>query len=245
MAEGSSAHKVITVTSVVTDPKKIRHYIKKSHVPPPEVMTPSGSLGFLNTVRIGGSGLSRWQLSYLKKEDHIMQPAQVRKADSTLQTWMMMEKLVQTHQMGTFFLKLLVQLKCFLLSPVSRKLHQEHIGLHTSESRRGKSRSRLSLSLCCPELFLKTAQATQRLHIYWRLLKSKRHCTRMPYSGSQTLHWVVDAQYLSGSSPYSCKNISFVKLGDFVYQHESIQSSMFLNLQMALTLHQVSHQKGH
>lgn len=57
---------------------------KKTQVPPPEVMTPSGSPGFLSTARTGGSGLSRWQLSYLKKEDHIMQPGQVRKADFTL-----------------------------------------------------------------------------------------------------------------------------------------------------------------
>lgn len=113
------------------------------------------------------------------------------------------------------------------------------------ENRRGKSRSRLFLSLCCPELFLKTAQATQRLDIFGWLHNSKRHGPCMPYSGSQTLHWVVDAQYLSGSSSYSCKNISFVNLGDFVFQHESIQSCMFPNLQMALTLHQVIHQKGH
>lgn len=149
-----------------------------------------------------------------------------------------------------------VQLKCILLSPTSRKLYQELVCFQTSERGRGKSRSSLFLSLCCPELLPKTAQATQRLHIYWWLHNTEKllHLHALPWDilsslescyGSQTLQWLADAQYLSGSSSYSRKNNSFIKHGDFVLQHKSIQSSMFPSLQVALTLHQVIHWKGH
>lgn len=132
---GSWANKVTTVTSVITDPsslrQKRRHCSKESQVPSPKVTTSKWFSSWLPQHS------ENWRIRAFKMTTKLPKEGRPHHATSpgeegwfySVQTWMMMENWVQTYQVGTILLKLLVHLKRFLLPPVSRKLHQELICL--------------------------------------------------------------------------------------------------------------------
>lgn len=167
----------------------------------------------------------------------------------SVQTWIAIDNCVQAHQMGTYSLKKIPSCSDKMLSVLScEQKTAPGTGLSSNIWRRER-RSSLSLSPCCSELLPKTAQATQRLHIYWWLHNTESHYTCMPYSETYWVasclavghklytEWQMSSICQAQAPSYSGKNISFIKHGDFAFWHESTQSSMFPNLQMALSPH--------